>query len=289
VLPNGPSVEVEALHIGEVSSPAAWIYRPHTRSTLGAIRGLLSPAAGSVKLPLLAFLIKHPSAGVIVIDTGLHPQAIEDLRSDYGVVNGFFFRTLRPADGPFDHQLASRGLDPGEITRVVMTHLHADHTSGMRLLRNARFLCSTAEWTAATRPRAALSGYVASHLPPASRLELVDPERDGEPHDAFAKTIDLLGDGSVRLLWTPGHTAGHLSVLVRAAGGPILLIGDAVYTMRSLRERRLPMRTVDDRLYLESVEQIRRYAEGTPDALLIPTHDEDAWRRLAPAASSPGP
>ena len=79
-----------------------------------------------MQLPLLAFLVRHPSAGVIVIDTGLHPQAIQDLRGDYGLVSGLFFRTLRPVDGPFDEQLGSRGLDPEDITRVVMTHLHAD-------------------------------------------------------------------------------------------------------------------------------------------------------------------
>jgi N-acyl homoserine lactone hydrolase len=284
-----PTVEVEVLHFGDITSPSAWIYRPRIRSALAAIRNLRSPVSASVQLPLLAFLIRHPSAGVIVIDTGLHPQAIQDLRGDYGLVSGLFFRTLRPVDGPFDEQLRSRGLDPEDITRVVMTHLHADHTSGMRLLRNARFICSGAEWTAATGPRPALAGYVASHLPAASRVELVDPERDGEPHDAFLKTIDLLGDGSVRLLWTPGHSAGHLSVLLQTAGRPVLLIGDAVYTMRSLREQLLPMRTVDDRLYLQSIQQIRRYAESHPDALLIPTHDQNAWRQLSGAAGSPGP
>lgn len=42
-------------------------------------------------------------------------------------------------------------------------------------------------------------------------------DRDGEPYGAFTKTIDLLGDSTIRLIYTPGHTAGHLSVLLRLA------------------------------------------------------------------------
>ena len=92
-------------------------------------------------------------------------------------------------------------------------------------------------------------------------MRLVDFDVDGEAHGAFKQTIDLLGDGSVRLIDTPGHTPGHLSVLLRLAHGrQVLLIGDAAYTPGSVREEALPFLTADDGLYLRSIREIRAFA-----------------------------
>src|SRR5204863_705099 len=115
---------------------------------------------------------------------------------------------------------------------------------GMRLLPTAEFVCSEEEWAAATSRRAVLNGYAQGHLPPRSRMRLVDFDRDGERHPPFARTIDLLGDGSIRLLSTPGHTRGHLSVLLRLDGGRrVLLVGDAAYTTRHIEEQLLSLLT----------------------------------------------
>jgi glyoxylase-like metal-dependent hydrolase (beta-lactamase superfamily II) len=116
-----------------------------------------------------------------------------------------------------------------------MTHLHVDHTSGMRLLPKATFICAEQEWAAAQGRFAAAHGYVHHHLPAESRVELLDFDRQREPYGAFAKTIDLAGDGSIRLVFTPGHTHGHQSVLLRLGDGhSVLVVGDAAYTSQSI-------------------------------------------------------
>jgi glyoxylase-like metal-dependent hydrolase (beta-lactamase superfamily II) len=91
-----------------------------------------------------------------------------------------------------------------------------------------------------------------------------------------------LGDGTVRLISTPGHTIGHQSVLLALADGrTALVVGDAAYTLRSIREQRLPMLTADDAAARESLRQLNAFAAQHPEALLVPTHDPDAWRDLA--------
>ena len=105
-----------------------------------------------------------------------------------------------------------------------MTHLHVDHTSGMRLLPKAEFTCSREEWVATRKRLAAAKGYIRHHLPPESRMRLIDFDQDGETYGVFSRTIDLLGDGSVRLISTPGHTIGHLSVLLRLTQGSLVLV-----------------------------------------------------------------
>jgi N-acyl homoserine lactone hydrolase len=190
------------------------------------------------------------------------------------------FRTLRPADEPYEDRLRGLGVEPGEVERVVMTHLHVDHTSGMRLLPNASFVISRREWEAAHKPRAAGKGYIAHHLPPESRVELVDIDRDGESYGPFSRTIDLLGDGTMRLISTPGHTIGHMSVLLRVVGGEVLVVGDAAYTLRNIDEQVLPLITTSDELSAKSLRELKEFKTENPAVPLVPTHDPAAWKQL---------
>ena len=117
-------------------------------------------------------------------------------------------------------------------------------------------------------------------------MELIDFEAEGEPYGPFTRTVDLLGDGSVRLVSTPGHTPGHMSVLVRAEGERhVLIVGDAAYTLRSVREQVLPLLTAGDEAYRNSLAELKAFSEQEPDAVLVPTHDPDAWRQLSGAGS----
>ncbi len=151
----------------------------------------------------------------------------------------------------------------------------------MTLLPEARFACSRTEWAATNARLATAQGYVAHHLAPEERMEFVDFEADGVPFGPFAQTTDLLGDGSVRLIFTPGHTAGHLSVLLKLAGHRFaLLVGDAAYTLRSIDDELLPMITADDAASRRSLRALKRFADADPEAILVPTHDPEAWQAL---------
>ena len=277
----GSGVELETILTGEGPIPYRYAYRAGGTRLNQVIAGI-RPGARMLVVPSLAFVVRHPSGGTLLIDTGLHADANGHLRRDFGLAMSVMFRGLRPATEPFDEQLRTRGNDPETVERVIMTHLHVDHTSGMRLLPHAEFTCSIQEWSAAHTSIPATNGYVRHHLPEASRMDLLDLDRDGEPHESFTKTLDLLGDGSVRLIWTPGHTAGHLSVLLRLADGRrVLLVGDAAYTLRNIREQILAMITADDDASIRSLAELKAFAEQAPEAVLVPSHDPDAWRQLS--------
>jgi N-acyl homoserine lactone hydrolase len=284
-------MNVEVLRAGIIMAPHAYAFRREDASMPRRLLDLVRSEGPRVAMPVLSYLVRHPRAGTFLIDTGLHASAHASLRGEYGRVLASLFRNLRPAGQPFDAQLRERGVDPASIERVVMTHLHVDHTSGMRLLPNARFVCDRAEWEAATQRGAARNGYAAHHLPDGSRMRLLDLG-GGEPYGPFDHSLDLFGDGSVRLLSTPGHTRGHLSVLLdRGEQGPLLVVGDAAYTVRNIDEQILPAFTAGDSTYRESLERLRAYALEHPEATLVPTHDPDAWRAVGGGgdASAPPP
>jgi N-acyl homoserine lactone hydrolase len=274
------AVSLEVLFHGELPSPYGYVYRPAGNRLTRLPRALMAKG-DTVRMPCLSFVLRHPTAGVILVDTGFHPDLLARGAGDFGFPLRVVFRGVRPEPTAFDAQLRERGIDPDGVTQVVMTHLHGDHTSGMRLLPRAEFVVSAEELRTARGRGAATKGFAAGHLPGDARFRVVDIA-GGEPFGPFARSIDLLGDGSVRLLGTPGHTPGHLSVLVETADrGPVLLVGDAAYTRRSIEERILPLLTDDDVAAQGTLDALHAYVRDNPRTTVIPTHDPDAWRELA--------
>jgi N-acyl homoserine lactone hydrolase len=275
---------VDVMVVADLAMPEAYAVPDENA---GRVKNLVGMFRGpSLDSHCLAFAVRHPEAGTILIDTGLHPDASTNLRKDFGPAMALFFRGIKPPARPYLDQLRDLGIEPDAVERVIMTHLHVDHTGAMRLLPNARFTCAREEWQAATARRATAKGFVAGHLPPESRMELLDFASSGERFGPFGSTIDLLGDGSIRLISTPGHTAGHISVLLRVAGGrTVLVVGDAVYTLRNLELERAPLLVDDKPAYFRSLRELKAFATQEPDAILVPTHDPDAWRALAAARS----
>ena len=71
-----------------------------------------------------------------------------------------------------------------------------------------------------------------------------------------------------------------MSVIVRLRDREALLAGDAIYTMRTLRESRMPARCDDVHEFRRSLREIQLYVTQTPSALVVPGHDATAWRSL---------
>lgn len=127
--------------------------------------------------------------------------------------------------------LREAGVAPGDIDTVVMTHLHFDHSGGTTrrtptgavepVFRRARHVVQSREWEDATHPHERnRASYLPENVFPLAAhglLDLVDGEHEVAP--------------GVRVLPTPGHTAGHQSVLVGDPDGPrVLFLGDVVPT-----------------------------------------------------------
>ena len=116
-------------------------------------------------------------------------------------------------------QLREKGLSAADIEVVILTHLHLDHASAISEFPEAAFVVSDAEWEAATTgSRPLLRGYRPKHYDFAFDYRTVDFDGDEiDSYGPFGRTFDLFGDGSIRLVFTPGHTAGHMSVAAAAS------------------------------------------------------------------------
>jgi len=164
--------------------------------------------------PVNVFAVEHPD-GVCVFDTG---QTALASKRGYFARWYPFFRLARFELGPDDEaaaQLRRRGIDPADVRWVVMSHLHTDHAGGLSAFVRATLVLSREEWRRAQGIGGKLRGYVPLDWP------------SGGPVVFAEDRSDLAGDGSMVVVPTPGHTPGHVSLLVRDGERTLLLGGDA--------------------------------------------------------------
>jgi N-acyl homoserine lactone hydrolase len=236
-----------------------------------------------IEIPVPAYIVEHPGAGLMLVDTGLHASVAVDPKKNMGAVLGRLFGGELEAADAMPGQLRARGLDPADVKLVVMTHLHFDHASGVAQFPGATFVVTKREWTAATEEKGVTGGYVRRQFDHAFDWRTVDFDADEVNSFAgFARSLDLFGDGSVRLAYTPGHTLGHMSVVLRTREGEFLVTGDAAYTTRTLSESVMPYGPHDEHEFRRSLREVQRYIEQTPGATVSVGHDLEAFRSLKP-------
>jgi N-acyl homoserine lactone hydrolase len=278
---EGARVKLHPLLTGSTTGPRAWFLREEGRLAWRHAFGFGVKKADWLRVPVPAFLVEHPGVGPILIDTGFHPSVAAKPTANLGRLSQFSFRNIEmKPDQAVSAQLRARGIEPAQVKVVLMTHLHIDHASAISEYPEATFVVSAAEWAAAS-DQGQFHGYVKRQFDHGFDWRLLDFEgRDAESFSGFARSFDLFRDGSVRAVYTPGHTLGHLSVVLRTERGEVLVAGDAIYMRETLADTHLPYRTEDEHLFRRSLREIRQYATETPEALIVPGHDMDAWQEL---------
>ncbi len=280
---DGATVAVEPLHGGEVTLPRASFEAPGGSFEGLKVMGVLGSrrrAWASVHCP--CFLITHPSAGPVLVDTGLHPSVAAKPAANLGRLLTAYARPRLEPGRDIPSQLRERGIDPKSVGVVIMTHLHFDHASGIAEFPNSAIVLTAAEWRAATTGRRPLlRGYRPAHYDYAFDYRTVDYAGEGiASYASFGHTFDLFGDGSVRLASTPGHTLGHQSVICRLREHDLVIAGDAVYTIRQLDGGPPQPRPHDPHLWRRSLRELQLFRSRYPQAVIVPGHDPGHWATL---------
>ena len=238
----------------------------------GDLGHLMEGGEGRIRLPIPAYLIKHPK-GSALFDTGMHRDCQHDPASRVGArIAGLFGFDYRPGE-EIGARLAALGRDPAKIDLVINSHFHFDHCGGNAEVRNATLVVQRREWEAGMDPDvAAKRGFNPRDFDLGHKLRLVDGE-----HDVF-------GDGSVVCLPTYGHTPGHQSLRLRLADGEVVLAADSCYFCQTLRERRLPRFAHDKDQMRASLDRLAALEQQ--GARIFFGHDPEFWAKVpqAPAA-----
>lgn len=211
------------------------------------VRG--APQGIRFTVPVPFYLLEH-SSGWFLFDTGQRPPEIpqsEDV--DY--------ISLLTEEDLAVNQLRRRGITPADISGIILSHFHWDHIAGL------------ADFSGVTC-------YIRredAQFAPIKNMVETAPGKWVFPEGNF----DLCGDGEIILIPTPGHTAGHQSVLLTLDNGErVLLTADAAYTQAALVQQ--PEKDEIAQPYWQSIALIKDYAAD--GVRIITGHDPDNWQQL---------
>lgn len=239
---------------------------------------LLAGASGDVTAPIGAYLIEHPK-GLVLFDTHLDPRAVEDPEGTYGVFASAFGLDF-PPEKAIDAQVRSTGFSESDVDFLVLSHVHFDHTGGVSLFPEATIVLGAEELPFSAWP----SGNNQGIFRDVDLAPLRNRERE-LLEVPVGVDFDLFGDGSVIVLSTPGHTPGHLSLLVRLEHGSFILTADATHTRDAFEREVICPSDVDTVAAVRSMKRLKLLRHSY-DAQVVIAHDPQDHAEF-PLAPSP--
>lgn len=210
----------------------------------------------TIRFPVPAYVVETATERIL-IDTGLNPAAIADPASYYDRPDIFAVSALE------QEQSVAEQLDVSTLTKVVLTHLHWDHVGGLALIpASVPVIVQRTEWQAGHEEAAVQRNFFLprDYADDSRELLLIDGD------------CDLLGDGSIQLLLTPGHTPGHQSIRI----GDVVLGVDVAHFASSLDDHRFPVFAGDHEQQGRSADRLRTMRDA--GLTVIPGHDPDILR-----------
>jgi glyoxylase-like metal-dependent hydrolase (beta-lactamase superfamily II) len=221
---------------------------------------------GEITIPTGLYLIEHPE-GRVLFDTGLAFDAFDDPYAVYGPAVDFLKMEIEP-DLRIDRQLAEIGLEIDDITHVVLSHAHLDHSGSLYKFPHAKFYIGPGEFDFV----ATATGSLAQNI----RHEDLEPTKGFDWTEISPDGFDLFGDGAIELVHAPGHTPGQLVLKVTLASRAFILTSDSVHLQIGLDTEVPDLFAWSDEESIASAKKLKRIAAETGAEIWV-HHDPEHY------------
>jgi N-acyl homoserine lactone hydrolase len=284
---GGPSGKTDPIRaVSVISTGSVEIHPEHALGTKKPLYWwLLTSRRWLPPRPINVYVIEH-AQGLLLFDTGQDRASVtDDTYFPAGFTGVIYDRLARfhvGEDETLTAGLDSLGYSTADVDTAIVSHLHQDHIGGIPELTDASLVVSAAEWAQLAGFSPEARGFLRAHIDiPGAKWRRVGFDPTYDPALApFTESLDIMGDGSLVLLPTPGHTAGSVSLLVRRRTlPPLLLVGDLTYDAALLERRQVPGVGERDQLR-RTTDKVLTLAGRTPGVVVLPAHDPTAVERL---------
>lgn len=268
---NGKPLHIHLASTGAVAVKTK--FRQNKYSGFPALLSFLPDKNFTEWLPIYVLIVEHDE-GIFIIDAG---EVADVNNKDYfkasGIIAHWFdttqFKFLVNREEEIDQQLKKFNIPAEKIKAIVLTHLHFDHTDGLRHFPNTNIIINKAEWE---KPFGDLPKLYPSWFEP----ELIELN---EQYSVFDKAQYLTEARDILLVETPGHTYHHSSVLIKADEGIVFFGADVCYSQQQLLDNKFAGNNASNKLAKTTYDKIKMFAKANP-IIFIVSHDGGAAERL---------
>lgn len=239
------------------------------------------------QFPSMFALIRHPTEGYILFDTGYSSHFLESTAvfpySLYAKVTPVHLGAQQSAR----EQLLAKGIAPADIRYVFISHFHGDHVSAMKDFPRAQYICMRHGYEFARSLKgiwATRQGVLPALFPAdfEERAHLIDwkqPRLRIAPVFPFEYTFDLFEDGTLLVIPLDGHFKGQAGLYIPSAR--CFLVADACWLSKSYQDLVYPhpiaMQIMNNaKQYKKDLRHLQTFHQKNPDISIVPSHCSEA-------------
>jgi N-acyl homoserine lactone hydrolase len=268
---NKQPIKIHLVSTGAVAVKTK--FKENKHSGLRALISFLFDKKFTEWLPIYVLIIEHPE-GIFMIDAG---EIADVNNANYfkssGIIANWFdktqFRFSVFRKDEINNQLSKLNISQEKIKAIILTHLHFDHTDGIKYFPNTKIIVNKAEWE---KPFGDLPKLYPSWFKP----ELIELD---EQFDVFEKAKYITKAKDIILVETPGHTYHHCSIIIKTDECNIFFAADICYSQQQLLTNKFAGNNTSNKPAQETYNKVKAFAKNNR-VVFIPSHDADAAEKL---------
>lgn len=270
---KGKDIKVHALSTGTVATKVNF----KTKKGPGFISKLniLLDSQYTEYLPIWVWVIEHPD-GLMMVDTGeiasvMSPEHLARESAYSRFISNSISKFQVDKKEELDRKLAEVNLKTDEVKLITLTHLHLDHTDGIRFFPKAEFIVNEYEYK-----------HPYSNLPSTYPSWFKPHPVNYKPNsvETFGDAYSISSSGDLLYVPTPGHTHGHSSIILKTDDCDIIFAGDTSYDQEQLLRGELAGANIDFDKTKQTYSNLLGYA-ANKKTIYLPSHDPNAGKRLS--------
>lgn len=245
--------------------------------------------------PAMFIHIEHPKFGHILYDTG-YSKKFKEVTSSYPNKLYALITPVYVNDNECAlEKMKSRGVNPEDISYIILSHFHADHIGGINDFPKAKFIYLKSDYENIKHLkgfRALLNGFIPELIPRdfEQRSIKIDEKYRTKNYNSkieslFEYSYDLFQDGSVIAVDLPGHTSSQMGLYLRGEDKEYLLVADSCWLSKSIRENKGPsfiskLIVHNSKEYHKTLSKLHLLYKSNPEIEQIPSHCGEKFMKL---------